>query len=449
LSYRAGQQVRRHPRLSAALAVLVALVVVGTLAYLRSRPPPLDTHVQAVAWFTPTLTAPGGVAIGERSAVMQVQVLVPAGADPVQVVALDAGGLGPARVQQSGELATVTSPFACERIPDLAVPPALPTLRVSRTDAWGRTVSATITVSDSPGTAEVASSVVAGTVRQECVGRIADRLTLAAIGYQSGGTGPTLALQVTNPTAYPLLVLGAQAAAAPSDAGIGATNDAPNIGFAPPTGTLLRPKATSPVSFPVTRANCANTLGPWGPPTSDATGRRAGDFILWVRPAQPTSDQATGSWTSLVLTAPQQAQVAAALTAPCHGAPHIAAAIRVPRPSGSASGAGLTVAVQVTATSGRLSLGPNALSLPWLASVVTGSGQGDQLAARVVGLDLSPLCGAPPYPPAPWLALTVRTATGTYPYRLSLGVRALVDALRGVCHNGPDPGALRRSGWAP
>ncbi|MEO6821445.1 MAG: hypothetical protein ABI468_02805, partial [Candidatus Nanopelagicales bacterium] len=321
---RAAGRVRHHPRLTAAAVALALAAGIGWQGYQRTRPPPLDTRMATAAWFVPSPPDLQGMSIQGDLAVSRLHVQLPDGVPPVTVVSLAVPGLGRSTVTQDGSDLTVTNPLDCNGIGDLSEPLALPVLQLTRTDAWGRSVSGTVQLSDSPGTAAIPASVVADTLRQACFAKIADSLTLlGAVSHAGVAGGPSaLVLSIKNPTRRPVLLLGAQAAFEPDDASIGTSNSAPDPASEPPTGTLVPAFATVTATMPVRRTDCGVAVSQRVTtvvPVDD--GRRSGDFTLWVAPPRQVPNDSFDNWTSLVLTPAQRSTVAAALTAPCIGAP--------------------------------------------------------------------------------------------------------------------------------
>ena len=450
---RTGGRLRRHPRLTAAAVALLLVAGIGWQGYQRTRPPPLDTRMPTEAWFAPSPSDQQGVSIQGALAVSTLYVPLPPGVPPVTVVALTWQGLGPSTVTRSGSDVTVQNPLACNAIADLSKATSLPVLQLTRTDAWGRTVSATVEVSDSPGTAAIPASVVTGTLRQECVGRIADSLTVQSAVARTGPVGgpATLVLRVANPTRHDLLLLGAQAGNDPNDATIGSSAGTSDLNPQPPAGTLLPAGATVDATLPVRRTDCGNLPSQWA--GSDATvsqdGRRTGDLTLWVAAPQAVPDFSLQNWTSLGLTPAERAAVVAALAAPCTGAPRLSYTSSAAATARNTSNRSVTFRVRARASEGTAALVTPIQVFFW-SSPSWASDQepdGHSLVATVtvdIGDCSTPFAAMSP----PTLGATVTTASGKYPFQLTLGSRSVLDTLTGLCHQSLDLGLARKTGWA-
>ncbi len=454
---RAGGRLRRSPRLTAAAVALLLVAGIGALGYQRTRPPPLDTRMPTAAWFAPGPTDEQGgniqgVSLQGDVVTSLVHLQLPEGVPAVTVVALTVPGLGSSSVSQDGTSATVKNTLDCNGIADLSGPIVLPVLHLTRTDAWGRSVSATLPLSDSPGTAAVPASVVADTLRQECVGRIADFLTLIEMAGPAGAGGKpsALVMGVRNPTSHPLLVLGASATWAPADAVIGDTGNAPDPSSEPLSGTLLPARGTATVTLAVRRTDCGATPSRWS--ANDATsmenGRREGNFTLWISPPQAVPDHSYDNWTSVMLTPAQRAGVVRALAAPCAGAPRISYTASARAKSPKAANRSVLFDIGVRSSQGTAHLDVSDEPFFWStgawSSTQAATGRSLKATVTVDSADCSNLFAQMP---PPTLGLTVTTPSGSYPFQLTLGNRSVLDTLSTLCTQALDLATARSNGW--
>jgi hypothetical protein len=289
-------------------------------------------------------------------------------------------------------------------------------------------------------------------LRQECVGRIADNLTLLKVAGHAGPAGKpsALVLRVRNPTSHPLLVMGAGAEWAPADASIGGSGNAPDPSSEPLSGTLLPAHATTTVTLPVRRSDCGATSSQWSSndATSAADGRREGDFTLWVAPWQTVPDHSYDNWTSVLLTPAQRAGVSTAVAAPCAGAPRISYTVSAQAkvPNTHTSGVLFDIRARSSEGTAQLNLGdePFYWSTGNWSSAQGPPSRSLQATVTVDSVDCSSVFAQLP---PPTLGLTVTTPAGSYPFQLTLGNRSVLDTFATLCRQSLDLSVARTNGW--
>ncbi|HEY7858364.1 MAG TPA: hypothetical protein VIC82_07670 [Candidatus Nanopelagicales bacterium] len=426
--------VRDHKRLTAVTAT--CLIVLGALAtgYVRTRPPPLDTRIDATVWFQPNAVDSQGVSVQNAVARSLLYLQVAAGGPALTATGLSGPGLGPGSVSQHGHDVTVSNPLDCSTIGDFSTNAKPPVLHVTRTDAWGRTVSAAIPVGDGGGTAGVMVSQVSGLVRQACVTQLGASLQLVGVRSTTSTAGAVLVLQIHNPTRSHWRILGAEVGFGPPDATLGS---APDPSKPPTPASTVAAGDTLTVSLPVTRLNCGTDLPrqPWN---------RSGALTLMIWPAEGPSG--FGASATLALTGAQRAAALAALAAPCVDAPRLLYVITPGRPSS----VGIDFTLDVTTAKGAITLGydPDYLFLPPLNDspplYAPGNSGHVSMSGELTADCSSPIWQAPPQ----LLRAIVKVGSRFFPYRIWFNTKAVLEAESHLCGQVPDLSQARNNGWA-
>lgn len=430
---------RRHRLLAGAIAALAVAAVAGGWSYQANRPPP-EVPISATVAFDQAGSLPGMELQVDTLVRAQLQLRDDDPANPVRAVALLGPGLEQPQVSQRGAKVVTSNVLNCNDILDLNSPGPY-ALRVARTDAWDRTVTADLPLR--------LLTDEAGQIGSACVGRLADSLALRATKYVASGA-TSLRLTLLNPTARDLYVGGAFVAARGHDEAYFGTGTPPvaltagmesRVDLYPPTRDCLR-------------RTVVKTSGTFRP-----DGRRGGNFGLYLTAAADGSPQ-TANGTRFLL-APRQARVVQrALDRPCAGAPTLrydltdVAADRGPDPA-------LELTLRVDGGSGIVSLLPNAVFLAVgddsSTAVFDSSWQGVGQVTKVAGAtnDSSGWarlrwhvqdCPAALQLPPPTYRVVVRSGQRNYQYLVPIRGRAVLHALVVACDGGT-PIDARRNGW--
>ena len=150
-SERVAAAARRHPLRAVAATALLTLAVGGAAAYLATRPPPVRTTIEATAVFGRGFDGQSGDALTAGEVVRtEITLASPPDAPPVRALALRGPGLSDARVQQRGSWVQTSNRLDCALLPDLSAEgPYL--LQVAQTDAWGREITADVSLTEHAG----------------------------------------------------------------------------------------------------------------------------------------------------------------------------------------------------------------------------------------------------------------------------------------------------------
>lgn len=449
LTERAADQVRRHRRISAVVVVAALVVAAGGLTWARARPA-TQAPGTAAAWYRPSLAAMTSVNVVGGVVTSTIYLQTAPGAPTPTAVSLTGQGLGGGVLTQNGPDVTVTSPLDCNTIGDLSAAARPAVLHVRHSGDDGAVVTEDLPLSLNPGTAGIPVADAVAALRRACVGQLSDALVLRGVQAATTASGEVLTLQVTNPTGHDLVLLGAQTTLAPSDASIGAPATAGTGSPAPEQGALLPVGATTSVTLPVVRTNCADHSPGAGTSAGlgAGPGRPTGDFALWISPSGPVTYPRDDSWTARELSPVARAAVVRALSAPCVGAPALSYEVAAVRAGAPGSGT-VTFLVSARSTGGRLSISGqgalgNLLSVA-VAPLASGTGRLDvqvQMSYSYCATGFDQIL-----PPPPVLSLQARVGANSYPFQLAVGNRTVLDAFGRACGQQPDLALAQQAGW--
>ena len=454
-SERVAAAARRHPLRAVAATALLTLSVGGAAAYLATRPPPMQTTIEATVVFGRGFDGQSGDALTAGEVVRtEITLASPPDAPPVRALALRGPGLSDARVQQRGSWVQTSNRLDCALLPDLSAEgPYL--LQVAQTDAWGREITA-----DVPLTEHAALDVrqrvrdAARAAATACRAVAADRLQLLDLRYAGAPDGSTtgaaaaLYLTVHNPTAHDLWVPWAYAP-------FGSDGTTLTAGAAP---AALPAGSTSRLALAATVEDCRRRpTYDRGAETFEAPGRRAGNFLLAVDAARVLAEPTYSfEGTALLLTEPQRHLVWRAITQACDGAPRVRYSLTGIR-SATTGSPTVRLTLQAEVAHGSLDLRPGptehdpgvaqppgaGTAMELYPGAASGPGATSSIRLR---LDVQDCVRVPGDGPPSYRAI-VHRGEQQFPYLLPLRSMPLLRALARICQVPVEDIAYGGRGW--
>lgn len=300
---RLRQFLAAHRVVAWTLALVVVAVLTGGWWHATNRPPPLDTDIDATVVVT-RVSGDGGDLIRTSLAVTPMHP-----GERLRAVALEGLALTQPTVVEDGDRVRTTNIASCSDLPDLAQPAGF-TLRVTRTDSYGREVSSDLPIAGDGGR-RIMATIVDG-----CVRKAANSMQLRYFAASSQGPA-YLQVSLLNSSPWDLDVYGAVAAVRPRES----TGYVSGQGTFGTEGGPVRLLAGDVTRVPLV-PRVDECVPSWSGPVrweSSAPGGPSGDLTVYVGPAGTPAGTATITGAGIDLNPAQRAAVVHALQLPCAG----------------------------------------------------------------------------------------------------------------------------------